>query len=280
MERKLVGEVTGVTPEEDVDALQAFAALKEKFKGNVFLIHREHPSADAMVVNKWKKALGANRVLPLNNPKAGVDCMLGVMALVGDSRSLGEYLQDMEDRGQDEQRVSEIAAALAVLSLPADHGLEEKKDDRPVVGSVSVCSLGEAPVDVEVVEGMSVLEFQQAIELQLGLTVSKQYLPTLPADVTQPMPSPLPSSVALRVQMACLPVEDTKLLRFDLQWGYPDAGKDFLDGTCFVYQAQRTDPVDIVDFKQNNFKKGAIIHRSRYIYLCSYLTLSILYILL
>jgi hypothetical protein len=37
-------------------------------------------------------------------PKAVVDCMLGAIAIVTGERTLEEYIEDLEERGQTEER--------------------------------------------------------------------------------------------------------------------------------------------------------------------------------
>lgn len=53
--------------------------------------------------SQWRRFLGP-RVLPLNDPKASVDVMLGAIALVAQTRTLLEFLQDLDARGQDAAR--------------------------------------------------------------------------------------------------------------------------------------------------------------------------------
>jgi len=38
--------------------------------------------------------------------------MLGAIALSSGARTLNQYIQDMEDRGQDEQRIEEVSNSL------------------------------------------------------------------------------------------------------------------------------------------------------------------------
>jgi hypothetical protein len=65
----------------------------------------------------WENAIGAERILRLQDPKAVVDVMLGAIALVSGSRNMERYLEDLHERGQDPKRCDEVLGALTELSL-------------------------------------------------------------------------------------------------------------------------------------------------------------------
>jgi hypothetical protein len=102
----------------DVDAIEVFKALKQKFV-NVFLLHRTYDCGyggeDAGIVKDWKKALGPEHVYILKDPKAIIDMMLGIIAVLSEARSLDDYAVDMKARGQTNQRVELITSSLAGL---------------------------------------------------------------------------------------------------------------------------------------------------------------------
>jgi len=56
--------------------------------------------------------LGADHVFPTTTPKAVIDVILGIIAIAGGSRTLKTYVDDMRARGQDEDRIKEVTAAL------------------------------------------------------------------------------------------------------------------------------------------------------------------------
>lgn len=96
---------------------EVFATLKEKFHGNVFLIHKHYcgdanSPANKQIVAQWENLLGDDHVLVLEDPKAVVDVMLGAIALSSGSRDLAGYLVDMKARGQDDKRLAEVSATL------------------------------------------------------------------------------------------------------------------------------------------------------------------------
>eukprot|EP01124_Arcella_intermedia_P033681 TRINITY_DN8145_c0_g1_i1.p1 TRINITY_DN8145_c0_g1~~TRINITY_DN8145_c0_g1_i1.p1 ORF type:complete len:294 (+),score=67.95 TRINITY_DN8145_c0_g1_i1:40-921(+) len=119
---QLNGEQVGklITGEKigDVSSESVWAALREKF--NVFHLHKildyGGPSDEAVVVS-WKKAIGDDFVIRVNNPKACVDVMLGVIAISSGRRTKDTYALDMRERGQTEDRIAEVLAALAHLKF-------------------------------------------------------------------------------------------------------------------------------------------------------------------
>lgn len=121
--------------QEGVSAQAVFAKLKEKFKGNVFLIHKQYSSgggyADKAIVNQWQDALGSEKVIILGENMAIGDIILGIFALVSSKRTLTEYLADMVKREQTPARVASVKASLTDL---ADY----LKKNRPANKSVKV----------------------------------------------------------------------------------------------------------------------------------------------
>jgi hypothetical protein len=102
----------------DVNAIEVFKALKQKFV-NVFLLHRAYDCGyggeDAGIVTSWKKALGPEHVYVLKDPKAIIDMMLGIIAVLAEARTLDDYAVDMKARGQTNQRIDLITSSLAGL---------------------------------------------------------------------------------------------------------------------------------------------------------------------
>jgi hypothetical protein len=92
--------------------------LGKKF--HVFQVHKEYFGDDPTIVAQWSKAIGSRRVLRLEDPKAVVDVMLGVIAVVSGSRDLKGYLADMKERGQDKARLDLVSKVLA--DLPREMG--------------------------------------------------------------------------------------------------------------------------------------------------------------
>ena len=76
-------------------------------------MHKHFYSDDEGVIRKWGEMIGHDRVLPVDNAKACVDVMLGIIAYVSGARTLNAYVEDMKERGQDEQRIADVKKALS-----------------------------------------------------------------------------------------------------------------------------------------------------------------------
>lgn len=112
---------------QSVDAYTVFKKLRAKFKGNVFLLHRQYESArylsDKEIVAMWQKALGRERVVILPEDLAIADVTLGIIALASGARTLEAYLEDMRNRpldiggetfeAQSSERIAQVREALS-----------------------------------------------------------------------------------------------------------------------------------------------------------------------
>lgn len=70
---------------------------------------------DEKVIANWSRAIGSKHVFVLNEPKAIVDVMLGILAVHSGSRTLDQYLADLVGRGQTEERVEIVTTCLKKL---------------------------------------------------------------------------------------------------------------------------------------------------------------------
>lgn len=104
--------VFGGNPQGDVDSKELWQAVKEKC--NVFYMHKfySNSTADEASMAQWTATLGADHIMRLDNAKACVDAMLGVVSIVSGSRTQQTYLDDMEARGQDDARIKQITSCL------------------------------------------------------------------------------------------------------------------------------------------------------------------------
>ena len=115
---------------ENTTADAVFAALRKKFQGNVFRIHRPYSGhghegwTNATIVAQWERLLGKNNVIHLPDDRAIGDITLGLYAIVSGARTLDQYLEDMRTRPlnlagdvsfepQSEDRILQVAKALA-----------------------------------------------------------------------------------------------------------------------------------------------------------------------
>lgn len=102
--------------EREVSAASVFDALKSKWK-NVFLLHKKYGMGqDAEIVGNWKRAIGNERVYNMDDPKAVVDMMLGIIALIAEARTLDDYIVDMKARDQTDERIALIESNLSGLN--------------------------------------------------------------------------------------------------------------------------------------------------------------------
>jgi hypothetical protein len=116
---------------ENTEAVDVFAELKKKFKGNVFLIRRRYSGEDNdKIQSQWEKLLGKEYVIPLGSDQAIADVTLGLFALMSGTRTLDEYLDDLKTKravAQTDERIAEVRNSLQLVAtlkpqtkLPAD----------------------------------------------------------------------------------------------------------------------------------------------------------------
>lgn len=103
-------------PGTEMQTADIFKELRKMY--DVFLIHKEYSQTqkDPAIVEQWESMIGGERVLKCNSPKAAADLMLGAIALAAGSRNMDAYMQDMDARGQDAQRMKEVHSALEAFS--------------------------------------------------------------------------------------------------------------------------------------------------------------------
>lgn len=113
---------------QDVDAKTIFAELKEKFQGNVFLIHRFYDGfgLDPEIVSMWEDVLGKECVIRLKSDLAIADVTLGVIAIASGARTLAGYIKDIKNRPlemggvkyepQGDERIEEVRSTLKLFA--------------------------------------------------------------------------------------------------------------------------------------------------------------------
>jgi len=72
---------------------------------------------DDVIIGNWAKVIPRNRILIMDDPKAIVDVILGVLSILSKSRDLNAYVADMQDRGQSETRINQVKSILASAML-------------------------------------------------------------------------------------------------------------------------------------------------------------------
>lgn len=75
------------------------------------LVVSGNPYADQRIKEQWKKVFGEDFMV-VEEPKSIVDVILGCIALASETRSLDEYLDDMRERKQTDDRVDRVEETL------------------------------------------------------------------------------------------------------------------------------------------------------------------------
>jgi hypothetical protein len=90
-----------------------------------------------VILRQWQTVLPAAHILKIEDPKAIVDVMLGVLAIVGGGSDLDTFLSDMEGREQLDLRRDQALQTLGALASAARmsqaqlHGTVPGGDARP-----------------------------------------------------------------------------------------------------------------------------------------------------
>lgn len=96
---------------EEVNTIEFFQEVRKKF--DVHIIIKKHFRTSDKTIALWKEAFGARAVSVFTVERAFTDIALGIVALTTQKRTLKEYLKDLQDREQTEERIKEVAAALS-----------------------------------------------------------------------------------------------------------------------------------------------------------------------
>ena len=98
--------------------VNAFALLRKKVKDNVFMLLNKYQGRydDEDIVNTWEKLLAPEHVIKINEEKAIVDLMLGIISMISSTRTLETYKIDMLDRGQTQKRIEGVTKSLKGFS--------------------------------------------------------------------------------------------------------------------------------------------------------------------
>lgn len=104
---------------QTVSTADVFRDLDRKFKGNVFLIHRDYGSTerDRRALTVWRECLGDERIIPFGKEdRAIADLLLGLFAIVNGVRTLDAYLDDMVNARAKPQTPARIALVRKALT--------------------------------------------------------------------------------------------------------------------------------------------------------------------
>jgi len=119
----LAKSILGVDIEVAMPMEKVFEKLKSKY--HVFFVCRiptthglENGDIPSSMKQKWIKWVGKDHILLLPEAKAVVDIMLGALCLTVGTRTWETYLKDLQSRGQSDDRIKTVYAAV--------HNLEKK----------------------------------------------------------------------------------------------------------------------------------------------------------
>jgi len=117
----LAKSMLGIDLEAEMPMDQVFAKLTTKY--HVFFVCRlptthgvdEKGNIPALMLKKWASWVGEDHILRLPEAKAVVDIMLGAMSLTAGTRTWDTYLQDLQSRGQSDDRIKTVYSAVHTL---------------------------------------------------------------------------------------------------------------------------------------------------------------------
>jgi len=126
---------------QGVSSKEIFGKLKEKFKDNVFLVHREYGGNDERVVKQWQGVLSKEKVVILPEDLAIGDIILGILALLK-GITLDEYAKDMKEREQTASRIEKVTKALKLFAGSVNPFKIEKDDNKDKGNDTSATNSG------------------------------------------------------------------------------------------------------------------------------------------
>lgn len=131
MNASTANAVFGTSEDSDIASRSLWAEVMDKT--NMFYFHKAYRQkgghADTESLNQWTAAIGADRILQLENAKAVVDAMLGVVSISSGERTIESYVEDMESRGQDDDRIKQVSACLHQCSAAMAIACSEMNGD-------------------------------------------------------------------------------------------------------------------------------------------------------
>ena len=122
------------------EPIDPFPALRKKFGDNVFIFLNKYSGRDfdSEITQAWESRLAPEHTIKVNEEKAIVDLMLGVLAAIA-KVSLKTYTIHMLERGQDTARIETVSDSLKNLST-ALIPIEQFKTNLPTANATSSTS--------------------------------------------------------------------------------------------------------------------------------------------
>ncbi len=91
---------------------------------------------DSVILQQWQSVLPPGHILKIEDPKAIIDVMLGVLAIVGGGADLDAFIADMKGRAQTDLRQDQALRTLGELAAVTRMGQAQ------VHGSVQAAPVG------------------------------------------------------------------------------------------------------------------------------------------
>lgn len=98
--------------------VKPFRLLRKKVHDNVFMLLNKYSGCSFQndITSCWEKLLAPEHVVKIEEEKAIVDLMLGIISMISSSRTLDTYKVDMLGRGQSQARIESVSKSLESLS--------------------------------------------------------------------------------------------------------------------------------------------------------------------
>lgn len=98
--------------------IEPFELLRQKVNDNVFMLLNKYCSRnfESHIISAWRKLLAPQHVIKIQEQKAIVDLMLGIISMLSEARTLESYKVDMQSRGQTQDRINGVSKSLEGLS--------------------------------------------------------------------------------------------------------------------------------------------------------------------
>ena len=98
--------------------MKPFRLLRKKVHDNVFMLLNKYSGCSFQndITSCWEKLLAPEHVVKIEEEKAIVDLMLGIISMISSSRTLDTYKVDMLGRGQSQARIESVSKSLESLS--------------------------------------------------------------------------------------------------------------------------------------------------------------------
>lgn len=98
---------------DPIKGKKIFQDLQRKY--NVFIIKKPYndKNIEKGELDQWISAVGKERILIIDNPKASIDLIMGAIALTN-GRTIDDYINDMKLRGQTQERINIVIESLRI----------------------------------------------------------------------------------------------------------------------------------------------------------------------